>query len=434
MTGASGTFVAGAVHLEGVHAQPKRSGFLAAEATPATIATPTAGQAVPALAGFDDVMTALMQQYRLPGGQLAVAKDGRLVLNRSYGVADAAGTPVQPDNLFRIASVTKTITTVAVLTLVDDGKLALDDKVFPLLNFSPPPHATVDPRLNHITVKDLLVHAGGWDSTKSFDPQYLPWSRMAAATVGTEDPPEAATIVRFMLGQPLDFDPGAESVYSNFGFNVLGRVIEHVSGQSYANYTLEHVLVPAGIRDMRIGGTRASERAPGEVAYANPADLPLQPSVFWGEGFVPAAYGAYSLPALDAHGGWIATAADLARFATAIDGQRGAALLQPATVQAMITTPRPKAGATGAGNPPVSAGLGWDMTPVAGGVEWAHAGALEGSNASWLFRGADGLTLAYVFNTLPNDFVPFFDASFQRLRAAAKAVTSWPTHDLFASA
>jgi len=375
-----------------------------------------------------------MRKWRVPGGQLAVAKDGRLVLDRGYGFADAAArTPVQPDNLFRIASVTKTITTVAILALVDDGQLALADKVFPLLAFAPPPHATVDPRLNEITVQDLLVHAGGWDSTKSFDPQYLPWSRMAAATVGTEDPPEAATIVRFMLGQPLDFAPGTESVYSNFGFNVLGRVIEKVSGQSYADFTLARVLNRAGVTGMRIAGTRVLERAPGEVYYANPADLPLQPSVFWGEGFVPAAYGSYYLKAMDAHGGWIATAADLARFATTIDGQHGPALLKPATVRAMVTTPRPKAGATGAGNPPVSAGLGWDITPVAGGVEWAHAGALEGSNAAWLFRGADGLTLAYVFNTLPNDFVPFFDESFQMLRAAAKAVTSWPTHDLFAT-
>lgn len=407
-------------------------------ATPAISGTPVngtvavSGQAAPELAAFDNAMTAFMRKWHVPGGQLAVAKDGRLVLDHGYGFADVEQrAAVEPDHLFRIASVSKTITTVAILTLVDDGKLALDDKVFPLLNFIPPPHATLDPRLNEITVKDLLVHTGGWDSSKSFDPQYLPWSRMAAATTGENDPAEAATIVRFMLSQPLDFNPGAESVYSNFGFNVLGRIIEKVSGQSYGNYCLDRVLTPAGIETMRLGRTRLTDRYPSEVRYYSPADLPPQPSVFWGDGYVPAAYGSFYLEAMDAHGGWIATAADLARFATAIDGQHGTALLKPGTVQEMIATPRPRAGLTGAGNPPVVAGLGWDMQPVAGGVEWTHAGALEGSNSSWLYRGPNELTMAYVFNTLPNNYVPFFTESFQALRTAAAAVQTWPGHDLF---
>jgi N-acyl-D-amino-acid deacylase len=90
---------------------------------------------------------------------------------------------------------------------------------------------------------------------------------MAAASVGLADPAEAATIVRFMLGEPLDFDPGTRQAYSNFGFNVLGRVIEHVSGQPYGAYVRNHVLSPAGITRMRLGRTRLADRAPGEVHY-----------------------------------------------------------------------------------------------------------------------------------------------------------------------
>jgi N-acyl-D-amino-acid deacylase len=393
------------------------------------------GQTVPALAGFDETITALMPKWQLPGGQLAVARDGRLLLNRGYGLADVEREEaVRPDALFRIASVTKTITTVAILTLVDAGKLALDTQVFPLLGLQPAPQATVDPRLDAITVEQLLVHAGGWDSNASFDPQYLPWSRMAAATTGLSDPAGPATIVRYMLGVPLDFDPGTKSVYSNFGFNVLGRVIEHVSGQPYDAYVRDQVLLPAGIRDMRLGRTRREEREPGEVVYYGPPGQTWRDSVSWGEGYVPVGYGSYFMEALDAHGGWIASAADLVRFAMAVDGQDGRPLLQPATLEAMQTTPRPQEAGSGAGNVASSAGLGWNVKQVDGGYEWSHAGALEGSNASWLCRRADGVTIACVFNSLPEDFQTFFGEAIKALIAAADAVREWPAGDPFAEA
>lgn len=407
----------------------------AQEATPAGQDIAMTGQAVPELAGFDRAMTDLMPMWHVPGGQLAVAWDGRLVLNRGYGLADVdRQEPVQPEALFRVASASKAITAVAILTLVDAGTLALDERAFPLLGLSPAANATTDPRLDTITVEQLLVHAGGWDSSQSFDPQYLPWCRMAAATLGLEDPPEPTTIVRYMLGVPLDFDPGSKSVYSNLGFNVLGRIIERVSGQSYAEYVRDHVLTPAGITDMRLGRTRLDDRAPGEVRYYSSPGQGLSESVFWGEGYVPLAYGSYAMEAVEAHGGWIASAADLARFATAVDGQRGTAILSPASVEAMIATPRPQESGHGSGweSQPVTAGLGWDMKPVAGGFEWSKPGALGGTAAALVFRGVDGLTFAFAFNSLPDDYRGFVTETGQAILAAAGAVESWPSHDLFA--
>jgi N-acyl-D-amino-acid deacylase len=406
----------------------------AQEATPTGQGLAMTGQDVPELAGFDRAIADLMPSWHVPGGQLAVAWDGRLVLNRGYGLADVdRQVPVQPDALFRVASAAKAITAVAILTLVDEGKLALDDRAFPLLGLSPAANASQDPRLDTITVEQLLTHAGGWDSTQSFDPQYLPWCRMAAATLGLEDPPEPTTIVRYMLGVPLDFDPGSKSVYSNFGFNVLGRIIEHVSGQPYAEYVRDHVLTPAGITDMRLGRTRLDDRAPGEVRYYSPPELGLSESVYWGEGYVPLAYGSYAMEAVEAHGGWIASAADLARFAMAVDGQRGTAILSPESVEAMISTPRPKESGDGSGwdSRPVTAGLGWDMKPVANGVEWSKPGALGGTSAALVFRGADRLTFAFAFNSLPDDFRRFVTETGRAILAAAGAVESWPTHDLF---
>jgi N-acyl-D-amino-acid deacylase len=398
---------------------------------------PATGQPVPELSAVEAVMRDLMARWQLPGGQMALAKDGHLVLNRGYGLADVErGEPVQPTSLFRIASVSKAITAVAVLRLVDAGQLTLDETVFPMLAFAPPPHATMDPRLASITVQDLLVHAGGWDSAQSFDPQGLPFSRMAAAMVGLDDPAEAATIVRFMLGEPLDFAPGTRQAYSNFGFNVLGRVIEHVSGLSYEAYVRDHVLTPAGITGMRLGRTRLADRAPGEVRYYAPPGQAQTWSVFWGEGFAPFAYGGSTyLEALDAHGGWIASAADLVRFATAVDGQRGPALLAPETVRAMITTPRPPTEAPSTGYPgvtaEVTAGLGWDMIPEAGGVAWSRVGALIGSTAAWVHRQPDGVAIAFAVNSLPPDYNAFLNEAITALGQAVDAVGTWPEGDLF---
>ena len=348
---------------------------------------------MPELAAVDAVMRDLMARWQLPGGQLALAKDGRLVLNRGYGLADVErGEPVQPTSLFRIASVSKAITAVAILTLVDAGTLALDDTVFPLLAFVPPAHATDgSPPGQH--------HGAG-----SVGPRRRLGQRPELRSPGAPLQPHGGGHGRpgrpgggddhrsLYAREPLDFAPGTRQAYSNFGFNVLGRVIEQVSGQPYEAYVRDHVLTPAGITGMRLGRTRLADRAPGEVRYYAPPGQARTWSVFWGEGFAPFAYGGSTyLEALDAHGGWIASAADLVRFASAVDGQRGPALLRPETVQAMITTPRPPTGVPSEGIPgvtaEVTAGLGWDMIPVAGGVEWSRVGALIGSTAAWLGAG-----------------------------------------------
>ena len=405
---------------------------------PATAQTPEAlpesGDDVPELRAFDEAARDLVSTWNLPGAQLAVATEGRLIFDRGYGLADVeAGEAVQPDHLFRIASVSKTITTVGILRLLEAGSLALDDTVFPMLDLEPPPGAVLDPRLDQITVEDLLIHAGGWNSAASGDPQYLPLCQVAASMFGEPGPPAPETIIRFMLGSGLDFDPGTASIYSNFGFNLAGRVIEHLSGESYEAFIQEQVLAPAGITGMRLGKTLLEDRAEGEVRYYQPPEYPATlPSVYPGQGYVPFAYGSFFMDAMDAHGGWIATAADLLRYATAIDGQRGTPLLQSETVDLMVNTPRPPGqGYNGAANEDPATGLGWVVQPGADGLEWAHTGALGGSTAALLLRTGTGLWIAFVTNTLPADFVSFFDALRPALTDAATKVGTWPDHDLF---
>ncbi len=407
------------------------------EATPAASPVPNgevpvSGEAVPELADFDALMTGTIPKWNLPGAQLAIAYEGRLVYNRGFGYASVEDNEaVEPDHLFRIASTTKPVTAVAILKLVDAGELTLDTPVFPLIALEAPPNALRDPRLDTITVEHLLVHSGGWNSAAGYDPQYQPWTLMASQVLGAEVPAEAGTLVRYMLGKPLDFDPGTLSAYSNFGFNVLGRVIEHVSGQDYDQFVIDEVLTPAGITSMAIGGTTLAERMEGEVRYYSPPELPVRESVYPGEGFVPVGYGSYYVRSLDAHGGWIASAQDLLRFTLAVDGARGEALLSPESVTALETTQRPPSAASGAGNVEGGFGLGWNSVPVDGGYEWSHAGALEGSNCSWLVRKPDGTTAAFVFNSLPVDFGAFFGEMIPAIQELLATTTEWPETDQF---
>lgn len=414
-----------------------RAAAAQADATPAASPVaagdvPVSGEAVTELAGFDAGMAEIMANWNLPGGQLAIAYDGRLVYNRGFGYASVEDSEaVEPEHRFRIASTSKPITTVAILKLIDAGELTLDTPVFPLLGLDGPPNAPRDPRLDTITIEQLLVHSGGWNSAAGVDPQYLPWPALASHLFDAESPAEPKTIVRYMLSQPLDFDPGTVSAYSNFGFNVLGRVIEHLSGQPYEQFTLDEVLTPSGITSMAIGGTTLEERAVGEVRYYSPPDFPLSPSVYPGEGFVPAGYGFYYMRSLDSHGGWIASAADLLRFTLAVDGTRGEALLTPESVTALETTQRPPSAASGAGNVEGGFGLGWNSVPVDGGHEWTHAGALVGSNCSWLVRKPNGVSAALVFNSLPVDYPGFFSDAIPAMQVALATTTTWPVTDLF---
>ena len=220
------------------------------------------GAAAAELTALDEQIAKLMEKEAVPGGALAVVKNGRLVYARGYGLADRdAGKPVQPDSLFRIASVSKPFTAAAILVLVERGRLDLNAKVLDVLRAADflPREKPTDARWNQITISQLLHHTAGFDREKSFDPMFR--SGEIAAATGTRPPADPIAIIRYMLTtQRLDFDPGTRYAYSNFGYCLLGRVIERLSGKKYEDAVRELILQPAGITRMRVGHTRLSER------------------------------------------------------------------------------------------------------------------------------------------------------------------------------
>jgi N-acyl-D-amino-acid deacylase len=119
---------------------------------------------------------------------VAVSRDGRLVLSRGYGWQDRdKKTPVPPDALFRLASVTKPFTMALVRNAVRAGHLSLDTRVFDLVDIRPPNGKVADPRVLEITVGQLLDHKGGWDLKKSLDPMFR--HHDAEKALGLTNPP-----------------------------------------------------------------------------------------------------------------------------------------------------------------------------------------------------------------------------------------------------
>jgi CubicO group peptidase (beta-lactamase class C family) len=404
--------------------------------SPAPPDIPITGAPVSGLGSYDQVIPDLMRKYAIPGGAVAVVRDGRLIYARGFGYADVeSGAPVQPDALFRIASVSKPITGVAIMKLVEEGRLQLDDRVAPLIaDLAPAPGATVDPRWEQISIRHLLDHTAGWDRDKpngGFDPMFRP--AIAAAAVGAPAPASAETVIRYMKGLPLDFDPGTRHVYSNFGYAILGRVIERLSGMPYEDYVRARVLQPVGAHRTRQGRTRMSQALVDEVKYYMPGEpglgltAPLVPSVFPGEGTVPITYGGYYLEAMDSHGGWVSSTVDLLRFMAGVDGRANRPDILSAGLVAEMTTNGP---AVCPGGACYYAG-GWLVRPTQGDATWWHGGSLPGTT-TLLVRSYHNYSWAAAFNgrSTTGNFDGELDAA---LWAALAQATSFPTHDLFSS-
>lgn len=422
-------------------------------AAPARIST---GRADPRLADFDALIVQHMTRHAIPGAALAVVNGGRLVHSRGYGYADlAAQTPVQPDSLFRIASISKPITAVAVLQLVEQGRLGLDDRVFDLLDLQPLVDELMstqgfqervrnagidqavknvlglsfDPRQRDITIRHLLQHRGGWDRDKSFDAMFQ--STRFAQEQGVSPPAGPQQVLRAMLGQPLDFDPGERYAYSNYGYCLLGRVIEQLTGQGYEQYVQDHVLAPLGITTMRLGRTRLAQRQPGEVRYYHPEHGESTFAADLGQ-LVPSPYGEWYLEAMDSHGGWLASAVDLARFAAAFDDRDQCPILSRASIELMYERPEGLAGFDKTGQPlDVYYSLGWSNRDLDGGSNHWHGGSLPGT-ATLMVRRHDGRHFVVLFNSRVSPHGAHLTRSIDpQLHAVIDGITEWPEDDLF---
>jgi CubicO group peptidase (beta-lactamase class C family) len=245
------------------------------------------------------------------------------VLSRGYTWAEPDYAITQPNTLFRLASVSKMFTSAAIYELLQAHKVNAGDKVFPMLGLAPLPGQTPPPNLNDITVQNLIDHLGGWDATlAAFDPVFA--SRTIGTFFGLSTFPSKRQIAQYMVGQPLQFTPGTNpnlkdakgnprNPYSNFGYVMLGLVVEHVSGKNFIDYVQQQTCAPLGISDVFLGRTLMSLKRSNEALAEDPS-LSLTALDPTSTLLLPSAYGGFIVETMDSGGGLIASTPSLARF------------------------------------------------------------------------------------------------------------------------
>jgi CubicO group peptidase (beta-lactamase class C family) len=239
-------------------------------------------------------------------------------------------------------------------------------------------------------------------------------------------------IINFMKGEPLDHAPGTVYAYSNFGYCLLGRIIEAITGMPYYQYIETNVLHPAGIWDMVLGKPLLTDANPAEVDYDDQLRR-VVPTVMGATSppYVPIQYGGWNISSMDSHGGWLATAADLVRFSSSFDVPTNSPLLSYGMYNLMASRPPyPNQDQNAA----TYYGAGWSVRPEGNGTYnlW-HDGSLDGT-FTYTVRLANGICWATVFNRrdVIGD-VPNYENIDPEMNTAVASVASWPSYNLFDS-
>lgn len=345
------------------------------------------------LAHIDKTVKSFMNRLNVPGVSIALVKDGRLVFAKGYGVMDkSTGEAPGPNTMFRVASVSKPITSVAVMKQIQDNKYKIDYKVFgggALLGtiYGSKPYSTWE---KEITVQHLLEHTAGGDQ----------WNNNKDGNAGDPMFQEISLNHKDLIGWVLDNrdpekKPGTKNDYSNFGYCVLGRIIEKESGQSYEDYVKNSILKSCGVTNMHIAEDSKEGRRYNEAVYYDDNNDPYSMRV----------------NRMDAHGGWIASPIDLMRLVVRVDGFNTKPDILNSSGFTTMTTPCS-----------VNSGYakGWSVNSS----NYFHNGSFPGGG-SIIVRAGNGLSWAFVMNTT---WKSQFDGMMWDI---VNGIKTWPTHDWF---
>jgi CubicO group peptidase (beta-lactamase class C family) len=346
------------------------------------------------IAAVDNAVKNFMSTYGVPGVAIAVTKGEKLVYAKAYGQVGPSDThPVTNDSLFRIASVSKPFTSAGIMRLIEQGKLTMGSTVFGASGILSEYASANLAALTDITIDQLLHHTSGNWPNDGNDPMFQQTSL------------DAHALIQWTLDNQPDRGMRGQYFYSNFGFCVLGRVIEKLSGKTYEQFIHDEIFSAAGITDMTIAGNTLADRKPNEVIYATTA----------GDGDP---YG-MNVARMDSHGGWLASATDLMRFMVRVDGFSAKPDFLKASTETVMTT-----GSAGNAN----YACGW---AVNASHNWWHTGSLPGT-ATELIRGANGFNWAILTNKRgPNSSQMGTDIDQLLWPAVTDSSTPWQDIDQF---
>jgi CubicO group peptidase (beta-lactamase class C family) len=329
-----------------------------------------AGESLPAstVAGIDDAVTAFLTRVQAPGLSVAVGVEGALRFENGYGFADLEHrVPATASTVYRLASVSKPITAVAAMQLIERRRLALDDTVGKWLPDLP---STLQP----ITVRQLLSHQSGIRHyTAAEDDSTTPSPRHYDSLREALD---------IFASDPLVHAPGARMTYTTYGYTLLGVILEKASGQPYAELVRRQIFVPAGMVNSAPDDVLAivPHRAAG---YAGSAAGKLRKAAFMDP--------SYKTPG----GGWLSTAGDMVRFGVAV---QSGAILGADGFERMTTMETP------VGQPPTFYGLGWIVDgwgvpgqPRIPGLVW-HGGVQQGVTTNLYMLRPKRIVVALMIN------------------------------------
>lgn len=386
------------------------------------------------MASIDRAVLDMLAKHEIPGAAVAVVYQKRLVYARGFGLADRDSRErVQPDSLFRIASLSKPITGLALLRLVDQGKVKLDDRPFAnqLRNLPLPRNGVKVAAWDQVTVRQLLQHTAGMPTNDGSDPMFLPNLYTVANAYGTPNPPTMAQIVGHALTRAPVSAPGARYSYSNVGLGAVGTLIQAVTGKTYEAFVKEEVLAPLGITRMALGATLLGGKKPGEVRYHTPIGSPTVPSAFLFGGSADAPYGGFSMEALEGSGGWIASPIEYLRLLTRFYENN---FLSPESLSELF---RPPALPVATPTSQQFYSLGVLVQLMSQNRRFVyHSGSLPGTTSYFqntFFAGSEDLAYAFVFNMRKDGTDSFTGEAGAAINLAIKTLpaSAFPAHDLW---
>jgi len=314
----------------------------------------------PHLARDVDALLSPLFPSNEPGGAVIVVKDGKILLRKGYGMANMElGVAMDPGMIFRVGSITKQFTAVAVLMLVEQGRLDLSDSITKYLPDYPTQGRT-------ITIEHLLSHTSGIPSFT----ELAEWPALQRKDMSLQE------IIDLFKNRPLEFPPGERWAYSNSGYILLGALIEKVSGESYEGFLAKHVFEPLGM-------TNSSCDSASRIT---PLRIPGYEKR--GDGYENAPY--VSMTQEFAAGAILSSVDDLAKWD---EGLSAGKLLKKETLQKAVTPFKLASGES------TGYGYGWLVSEYEGHPMIEHDGGISGFSSYALRMPADRVYVAFLLNS-----------------------------------